>query len=211
MASTEKARPMGDLPDAFMGLLQAQMKWGQQLYEDVTGSKAPDLARGWNEWQRAMQQPIAAPRSACHVPPPCWMPRKLGDVVSYASGCSTVRVRITISNCDRVARVVKVRTDGVEGMTVTPETVTLNPMRRATVEVSYKVPESVEDGSEQEALVWIEGAHDHVLRWTVMVGRTGMDTIHEIAVDDCPDYRHHWYDHFYCVRPGQAGRGVGNG
>jgi hypothetical protein len=19
-------------------------------------------------------------------------------------------------------------------------------------------------------------------------------------VDDCPDYQHHWYDHFYCHR-----------
>ncbi len=214
MAATSKARPMGDVPDAFMGLLRAQLQLGQQLFEDFTGMKAPDMTRQIGDWQRDWQKALQAPASAsaaCTVPPPCWMPKQLGDVISYACGCSTVRVRIEVTNCDRVARQVSVRTDGVEGVQVSPATVTLNPMRRATFEVSFRVPDDTKAGSEFETLVWVEGCSQHVLRLTVIAGDGGLDSTHELKVQDCPDYRHHWYDHFYCARPCQHGRSPRNG
>jgi len=121
MASTTKARPMGDVPGAFMGLLAAQMKFGQQLFESFTGMKAPDMtssvSQSWAAWQDAWQSPPAS-RPACTVPPPCWMPKMLGDISSYACGCSTVTVKIEVTNCDRVARTFSIRSDGVEGVKV---------------------------------------------------------------------------------------------
>jgi hypothetical protein len=201
---------MGDVPDAFMSLMRAQMRLGEQVFEDLTGMKVPDMTQSWNDWQRAMQTPLGASLT-CTVPPPCWMPKKLGDVTSYACGCNTVRVRIEVKNCDRVSRVVSVRTDGVAGVKISPASATINPMRRTTFEVSFKVPEDVEEGTEFETLIWVEGCHQHVLRWIILAGKAGLETTHELKVQDCPDYRHHWYDHFYCARPCSHTRGPTNG
>jgi hypothetical protein len=212
MASTSNARPLGDVPDAFIGLLQAQMKWSQQLFEDFTGTKAPDFTQTWNAWQRGWQQPMKPPMPACHVPPPCWMPSQLCDVVSRACGCGTVTIRLVVTNCDRAPRVYSVRTDGVAGVTVTPATLTINPLRRGSFDVSFQVPDKTEPGAEFETLVWLEGCRQHVLRWTIQAVRSGCsDSTHEITVDDCPDFRHHWYDHFYCNRPCPTPRRQANG
>jgi hypothetical protein len=201
---------MGDVPDAFMSLMRAQMRLGEQVFEDLTGMKVPDMTQAWNDWLRAMQAPLGA-SSACTVPPPCWMPKKLGDVSSYACGCNTVQVCIEVTNCDRAPRLVSVRTDGVQGVKVSPASATLNPMRRETFEVSFKVPEDVEEGTEFETLIWVEGCHQHVLRWIIVAGKAGLETKHELKVQDCPDYRHHWYDHFYCARPCSHTRSSTNG
>jgi hypothetical protein len=210
MAATSKTRLMGDVPDAFMGLLRAQMRLGEQVFEDLTGMKAPDMAQSWNDWQRAMQTPPSA-SGACTVPPPCWMPKQLGDVTSYACGCNTVRVRIEVTNCDRVPRLVSVRTDGVQGVQLSPASATINPMRRTMFEAAFKVPDDVKEGTEFETLIWVEGCHQHVLRWKIVAGKTGLDTTYEVKVQDCPDYRHHWYDHFYCARHCSHTRSPNNG
>lgn len=210
MASTAKARPMGDVPDALMDLMRAQMKLGQQFYEDMTGIKAPDLTQSWNAWAKVWEAPPVATRT-CVVPPPCWMPKTLGDMVSVACGCDTVRVRIEVTNCDRVARAYSIRADGLDGVKVSPATVVLNPMRRATFEATFKVPEDVKDGAEFETLIWIDGCHEHVLRWTIIAGRSGLESTHELKLSDCPDFRHHWYDHFYCDRPCSHTRSTRNG
>jgi hypothetical protein len=49
--------------------------------------------------------------------------------------------------------------------------------------------------------VWIHGCVEHAVRWTVRVAGRGGDSCNELDIDDCPDYVHHWYDHFYCARP----------
>jgi hypothetical protein len=204
MASTTSTRPMGDIPAALLGLLQAQMNWGQQLFTDWTGlstSTLPTTNTLTSAFQTAFPQ-IKAAAPACYVPPPCWMPKKLGDCISYTSNCATATatVRIVVTNCDRVSRTIQVRTEGAEGVTVSPQTATLNPMNRATFIVTMTVPQGTDAGKQFESLVWVEGCNQHFLRWTVNVGTVAADSCHELAVDDCPDYRHHWYDHFYCNR-----------
>jgi hypothetical protein len=209
MTSTTQTRPLGDIPDAFIALLQAQAKFGQQLFTNLTGTSAPSADTLTNAWQTAATQwPMPAmPKPACYVPPPCWMPRSLGECVSYVSNCSTAKVRIVVTNCDRVARTVQVRIDGAGGITVTPPSQSLNPMARATFDVSLAIPEGTDSGKQFDALIWVDGCNQHYLRWTVIVGSAAFDSCHQVRVDDCPDYRHHWYDHFYCVR---ACRNPGN-
>ncbi len=211
MAATAKPRYLGDMPEAFMGLLQAQVKWGQQVYEELTGTKAPTYTDALSAWGKGW--PPAA-RAACYVPPPCWMPRALADCVGYAGCCSSASVRIVVTNCDRVVRTVSVRGEGVngaKGVSVTPPSVNLQPLHRATFEVKFHVPEHTEDGKQFESLIWVEGCNTHVMRWTVIAGSGGIDSCHEVTVDDCPDYRHHWYDHFYCKRPCPSIRPTANG
>ena len=198
MPEKTNAKVMGDVPEAFFGLMRAQIDLGRELFEAWTGTPAPDI----QDPMRALQQ--AAPRPVCHVPEPCWMPKKLGECRSHVGDCATACVRLVVTNCDRVRRTVTIRVVGDSGATASPTTLDLGPMERATVEVCRTIDRTDDDGNEArtrfENLIWVEGCRDHVLRWIVSVGTAGLDSCHEVAVDDCPDYRHHWYDHFYCVR-----------
>ncbi len=194
MAQKLEDRPLGDVPGAFMELMRAQIRLGQKYFEAVTGMSAPAVGDPLQTWS------AAAPAPVCEVPPPCWMPRRLADCTSHVGPCDTACIRVVVANCDRAAHAVQVRLEGDEGATVTPSSANLGPMQRATFEVCRKIPQETESGSRFESLVWIDGCRQHVLRWTVSVGTAGFDSCHEVAVDDCPDYRHHWYDHFYCLR-----------
>lgn len=210
MTSTTQARPLGDVPAAFIGLLQAQMKLGQQIFEDLTGVKAPSVADSVAAWQTAMRQMPGA-RSTCDVPPPCWMPRSLGDCTSYVARCSKACVRIVVTNCDRARRTVHVRSEGAAGVKISPASVDLGPMQRATIEACIDIPDTAESGTQYESLIWVDGCNQHYLRWTVIVGSVDLESCYQVAVDDCPDYRHHWYDHFYCMRPCFPNRSTANG
>ena len=194
MAQKLEDRPLGDVPEAFMELLRAQIKVGQEYFEAVTGTPAPFVGDPLKAWQNAVPTPV------CHVPPPCWMPRVLAECASYVGTCDTACVRVVVTNCDRTAHPVRVRVEGDEGVKVTPQSADVGPLQRVTFEVCRKIPDDTERGHSFESLIWIEGCRQHVLRWTVHVDAVGLDSCHEMAIDDCPDYRHHWYDHFYCIR-----------
>lgn len=200
MASTTTQSPLGDLPQAFFSLLRAQAKLSQDYYEALTGTKAPPIEDPFRAFQAAMPKPV------CHVPPPCWMPKPLGEIVSHVNECGKACVRLVVTNCDRSPRSVSIRAEGVDNIELSPSTLQLGPMQRATVEACFEIPEATESGRRFDALIWVDGCRQHFLRWTISVGTAGLDSIHEVAVDDCPDYRHHWYDHFYCPRPCPSGR-----
>ncbi|MQA89738.1 MAG: hypothetical protein GEU90_05820 [Gemmatimonas sp.] len=197
--------PFGDVPEALLGLLRAQAKWGQEYLEAVTGTKLPTVTDPVRALQSALPTPV------CHVPLPCWMPQSLGDLRSFVDKCGKACVRLLVTNCDRVERTVQVRAEGVQGVEVNPPSLHLGPMQRGTAEVSLEVPERTEKGTSLEVLVWVDGCKQHYLRWTIHVTPAGFDSCHEIPVDDCPDYRHHWYDHFYCPRPCPSGRSFARG
>ena len=132
---------------------------------------------------------------SCEIPPPCWLPRDLGTVTTHvcAGGSATLRLRIT--NCGPTTRSIEV--DAAGGVTLSPAKATLQPFERVDVLATVAHP-----GPEQEHLVWVRGCYDHVVRWSIRVSSRGrVSTCHEIDVEDCPDYVHHWYDHFYCERP----------
>jgi hypothetical protein len=98
---------------------------------------------------------------------------------------------------------VVVRVPAVAGLDlkVTPQQATLQPMERKWFTVVATVSEDARRGETYEALIWVVGCHEHYLRWTVRVAAGASGGCHELEVDDCPDYVHHWYDHFYCRRP----------
>ena len=195
MSDKTNTKVLGDVPEAFFGLMRAQIDLGRELFEAWTGTPAPEV----QDPIRALQQ--AAPRPVCHVPEPCWMPRDHGECRSHVGSCGKACVRLVVTNCDRVGRTMSIRVVGDDGATASPTQFHLGPMERTTVEVCRTVEQNDDDGPTRfENLIWVEGCREHVVRWIVSVGTAGLDSCHEIRVDDCPDYRHHWYDHFYCVR-----------
>jgi hypothetical protein len=179
------------------------MDLSRDLFESLTGARLPSLA------DEARKLGSRASTKSCHIPPPCWMPQPLGECTSHVSSCSVACVRLVITNCDRVARTVTVRAQGdAKKLSVTPASVTIDPMDCAAVEVCIDIPADAPAGAKHKTIIWVDGCKLHYLVWHVSVGTVGFDSCHEVEVDDCPDYIHHWYDHFYCARPCSNQRGT---
>ncbi|MGH2707940.1 MAG: hypothetical protein ACRDJK_06555 [Actinomycetota bacterium] len=209
-APAQTRASLGGLPAAWMNLFQAQMQISSELYESVTGRPLPPLP-DWRTMLRPATSRCRPTAGCCTIPSPCWLPQSLGHCTSHVSPCKTACLEFTITNCDRVARTIAVQATGAHAgkVTVAPVSIALGPMERGTITACIAVPDSAKAGEKLESLLWIRGCQEHFLRWTVSVGTAGADSCHEIEVCDCPDYIHHWYDHFYCLRPCPSPKTIG--
>lgn len=140
-------------------------------------------------------------RSSCDIPPACWLPRSLGEVRSFACPGGTASVRIRVTNCQGRTSFIKVVARPNQMTKVQPDTATLEPMERKSFNISVSVPQDSCKGQKLEFTLWVLGCNAHYLRWTVEISETTSATCQEVDVEDCQDYVHHWYDHFYCDRP----------
>jgi hypothetical protein len=139
----------------------------------------------------------------CDIPPPCWMPRDLGTVVSHGCPGATAQVRLLITNCGLGNNAVKVAARGKDAgqVTVAPPSLTVSPYEQESVTATVKIPD--QGGAPLDVLLLVAGCRDYVLRWRIEVADDGCSSLHEVDIQDCPDLIHHWYDHFYCARPCQ--------
>lgn len=172
---------------------------------DLTGRIVEDLAGLSGQVLRTFldQLSSARTRSSCDVPEPCWMPADLGEIHCElcAGGRGALTLRVT--NGDFRQRSFEVVSAGPDAarLGIDPASFTLGPKERRAVRVTFDA--SLDQGVERdqlEALLWVFGCRNHYLRWTVDVGHRERGCCHEVEVRDEPDYEHHWYDHFYCVR-----------
>ena len=200
MSTLTGRRRAEEAADGLVGLMDAAVRMGEDLLDALQGRRTTGLV---STLQRTMPSlPMARGGCTCHIPPPCWMPRDLGEIRSRvcAGGTATLRVRVT--NCSASPRKVAIeaRPDSAE-LTIDPSSLALGPLERGVALASLAMPAKAGVGEERETLIWVRGCRDHVLRWTVRVASRAGDCGHEIDVNDCPDLVHHWYDHFYCERP----------
>jgi hypothetical protein len=147
----------------------------------------------------------------CDIPPPCWMPVSLGDLVTFACAGGTGTLRVRVTNCSNQPRQVQVDTKQADiPISATPALLTLGPMQRGTFTLTAQLPATAGNGQEFDSLIWVRGCKDYFVRWTVKVASRAVDCCHEMEIDDCPDLIHHWYDHFYCARlcPNQGRTGA---
>jgi hypothetical protein len=153
-----------------------------------------------NPWLRGLS--VAQPRHSCEIPPPCWMPRPLGEIHSLVCPGATAIAHVQVTNCQARASLVKAAfTEGKYAAEVTPDELTLSPMERGWFTAKVTVPADACKGEKTERLLWVLGCNAHFLRWIVEPADGVASSCHDIPVDDCPDLIHHWYDHFYCNRP----------
>lgn len=187
--------------DRMVGSMSETMR--EQM--DLTGRIVENLAEVSGQFVRTFLSELSGPRTrtCCDVPEPCWMPADLGEIHCElcAGGRGTLMIRVT--NADFRPRNFEVVSAGPDAgrVTVAPTNFTLGPKERRTVKATFDA--SLDDGvgcDELEALIWVFGCRNHYLRWTVDVGKRERGCCHEVEVRDQPDYEHHWYDHFYCVR-----------
>jgi hypothetical protein len=211
MAQTRAS--LGDLPIAFANLVNAQVRLGADLFESLTGQPMLGQVEAFGRRLVGGAGACDSRAGCCHVPPPCWMPQALGECTSHVTPCRTACIRLVVTNCDRIKRTITVRAGGKDAGSVafSPAFLYLGPAERGTVSACVSVPDNAQAGERLETLVWVRGCREHYLRWTVSVGTLGVDSCHEVEVCDCPDYRHHWYDHFHAFRPCLEERTPGGG
>jgi len=205
MSDATGTRELRSLARAYTDLLDAQMRMGRDLLQSMTGIKVPDVGEAMSALRSR-----ASKTGGCHIPPPCWMPQPLGEVTSHVDDCHEAHIRLRITNCNTTQRTITVAVTGddADRITVTPASLSLGPMARGRITLVRRAEkgDAKEPDGERESIVWVRGCRDWYLRWIVSVGTVGIDSTHEIRVDDCHDHLHHWYDHFYCPRPCNGGR-----
>lgn len=173
---------------------------------DLTGRIVEDLAEVSGQFVRSFLSELAGPktRTCCDVPEPCWMPVDLGDIHCELCVGGRGQLTIRVSNTDFRQRSFQVVSAGPDAgrVTIATSSFSLGPKERRTVTATFDASLGDRgDCAEFEALVWVFGCRNHYLRWTVDVGHHERSCCHEVEVRDQPDYEHHWYDHFYCMRP----------
>jgi hypothetical protein len=141
-------------------------------------------------------------RRSCEIPPPCWMPKSLGEIHSLACPGGTAVVRIRVTNCQaRPGRVRAAFAEGSPAGEVAPDELVLSPMERGWFTARLALPDDACKGQKIERILWVRGCNAHYLRWVVEAAEGGASSCHAVDVEDCADPIHHWYDHFYCDRP----------
>jgi hypothetical protein len=201
MTDFAATRPLGEVHKALCNLFNAQMKLGLDLLTAFTGLSVPCLPKPFQQTGCHTRTGCQTRAGCCEIPPPCWVPRSLGECVSHVCPCQTACIRLVLTNCDAGSRrVIRVEAAGPH-VKVSPAKLVLEPLERASVEIRILVPAETKPGEKLESVVRIYGCREYYLRWVVSVGTIGFNSHHEIEVEDCPDLIHHWYDHFYCHRP----------
>ena len=184
---------------ASVDLFQSLSNTSNSMLTQMTGAKSvSDMTRSMTD----MLKGLGKPSCGCEIPTPCWMPKPLGEVTTFvcAGATATVRMRVTNRSNQRREIAVDTQQSGIQ-LTVNPPSLALGPMERGTITISGQVPANTNNGQEFESLVWVRGCNEYYLRWLIKTASRGTDCCHELDVNDCPDYIHHWYDHFYCPRP----------
>lgn len=206
--TTTTLQLLSDTAAAYGDLLKRGTKLGLDLLQSLNDSstsvidqmKSPSMIGGLLPKVKTMLAPVTD--GSCKIPPPCWMPQSIGDVVSHVCPGGTAVIRLHITNCGATGRDIMIEAKGeTPGVTITPDNLSLGPMERKYITASVPIPASMTAGYEYEVLLWVHGCRDHYLRWIVKVATRGASCCHEVEVEDCPDPIHHWYDHFYCERP----------
>jgi hypothetical protein len=183
---------------ALAKMVEAGTKAGITALKSLTGDM-PDALSGIAGWASSQ---IGGADCDCEIPPPCWMPRELCEVVSYGKAGNAASITFVITNHSMAHRVFTISTTTpLPGLAFSATHHSLGPMERGSVEITYTIPTTLISGSGTEILLWIQGCRLYFLRWTVKLGPVSGDTNYEVCVNDHADYLHHWYDHFYCPRP----------
>ncbi len=138
----------------------------------------------------------------CEIPPACWLPEDLGAVTTTICPKGSATLQICVTNCQPKASKIGVRVAATDwSVDIEPKSVEVGPMEKARFTVCITAPGDACTPHCEEAIIWIDGCKQYFARWHLALRDKGGETCDSIAVDDCPDYQHHWYDHFYCARP----------
>jgi hypothetical protein len=183
---------------ALAKLIEQGAQIGVGALESLAGSY-PQLLQGLGKLAAGKYLSIC---DSCEIPPPCWMPRPLCAVTSLGRPGDKASLCFLITNCSMAMdRVVVFTSSKISGLTFSATQLDLGPMESGEIDVSYLIPAATVVGQKIELLMWVRGCRLYFLRWKIIASVVGVSTCYQVDVKDCPDFVHHWYDHFYCPRP----------
>jgi hypothetical protein len=175
----------------------------------------PSIRLGRQAVGSCVGKPEHSGRCSCEVPPPCWVPVRLGNLSELVCPGDTAVVRLAVTNDGAKARNYEIGTSDPLVM-VEPAALTLGPLEHGVAVLSLTVPDTAHGDYVQRCVVSVRGCKEYNFTWTVSVSRSwyhrhrrhgarvrrhhGRDCVRDVVVDDRPDYLHHWYDHFYIER-----------
>ncbi len=139
----------------------------------------------------------------CAIPAPCWEPRHAGDCALRLRPGQKAVISVHVTNCGWSRQIVTVTGLGrlAGWLSLSPTALLLDPQERATFAVLLKVPDDIPIGQRLSGPLLLRGCRDHFVRLDVTTSDCGGEAACDVAIDDCADNVHHWYDHFYCPRP----------
>jgi hypothetical protein len=197
-------RPIPNLGGMFCDLATQSFRFGVAVLEAFRAAGAEAVECATSHGGLDLRSCRTPRHGRCEIPPPCWVPKCLGEVTSAVCPGAMGTLRIRVTNCGTCARDFRVEVSAtleeLQNITITPANLHLKSQERGSFVISAKVPPDTRCSNREEYLVWLRGCHDYYLRWRVMASEHGECSCHEICVEDCPDLIHHWYDHFYCER-----------
>lgn len=180
---------------------------------NTTAEQLPTLALG-NGIAKLIQLPVqlatalvegAQQRASggCAIPAPCWEPRNAGDCAMQLRPGQKALISVHVTNCGWSRQVVTVTGIGklAGWLSFSPTALALDPQERSTFAVLLKVPEAIPVGQRLSGPLLLRGCRDHFMMLDVRVSDCGGVAACAVAINDCADNVHHWYDHFYCPRP----------
>src|SRR5258707_11124281 len=130
MSTTTSARTLSETVEAMSDVIRQGIRVGMDLFESISRNQSVTTA---SEILRKVAPQLPQPVSCgCRIPPPCWMPRALGDVVSHVCPGGTATIRIQVTNCTFAPRDIKLEPAGKPGeqIKVEPSSLSLGPMER---------------------------------------------------------------------------------
>jgi hypothetical protein len=206
-SSTSGSTTITDLIDSFATLLTDGAQLSVDLLQALTqnassaSSTMPSLASILPSLSTSKSKPTHG--CSCEIPPACWLPVDAGHCETSACPGATATLRIRVDNCGDTTRDITLEVAGSpSGVTIAPANLNLGPLDEGTSLVTFAVPPAADECQKFKFLIWVRGCKTHYIHWTVDVG-DGDCRCRTITIDDCPDYVHHWYDHFYCAHPCQ--------
>lgn len=185
-------------------VIRAEVELGQTLARSLvgaTGCSAGDSVLG-------LSRRLGSP---CEIPSPCWAPQHLGDFTCTISPRESATLELQLENRTLEPRPFKAGVAGYENVVVTPgPQVTVPALQRQTVRIAATIPQA-KVGESLDLTVVVIGCRIYYLHWNLRVCALGLNPHHRIVIKDGPDNVHHWYDHFYTVRPCMSARGDSTG
>ncbi len=193
-----------NLVNSFKSLLSAQLLFGKELIKMVGATT------GMVGSLYGLKLPK---KDCCKIPDPCWMPLSHGEIQCSLKRGDKGTACLVITNGDFRPHTYQFVATGKNAAAVSFSTTStiIGPKERIAVTATFTVPNDnkVEDCDciDYEALIWVQGCHDHYLRWTINEVACSKPCCHKVIVDDNPDDVLHWYDHFYMPRRCFGGSG----
>jgi hypothetical protein len=188
------------LSNAIGQVIRAEVELGQTLVRSLAGATGCSAGDSMMGLSRRLG-------SSCEIPSPCWAPQYLGDFTCTVSPRESATFELQLENRTLETRPFKVGVAGYENVVVTPgPEVNVPALQRQTVRIAATIPQTAKVGESLDLTVVVIGCRIYYLHWNLRACAFGLNPHHRIVIKDGPDNIHHWYDHFYAVRPCMSAR-----